>query len=204
MPWDELLVAGLAQSWGPSLWRQNGFSRDPMPDEGISGATHQFSNMSLLGGVTLCLGLASVILPARKKNWGFRGSRFPALVSLLTQSHTRRDFAYIRVPGLPLFSTDIILALFLWSLFAEHGDALSWRTQSLVEPTSSGIRGRRGSQRCAWCGCAPRAQAGSLEMQRSSYTRYSHLLGFTSSKPVMGCVRRVFTAPGSWVRYSPS
>jgi O-antigen ligase len=105
----------LLLTFGTIIVVADGFSRDPMPDEGTAtptpvlqyesfGAVYVFAVLSL----PLCYLYA-------KKNGASSGEAILLWFVLDTVAYAK-DFAYIRVPGVPLFVTDIVLAVFLCSL----------------------------------------------------------------------------------------
>ena len=105
---------------GTVIVAADGFSRDPMPEEGTEAATPVLEYQSFWGaGVFALISLPLCYLYARKTG-ASRGEAILAWFILDTVAYSK-DFAYIRLPGLPLFVTDIVLALFLWSFFRSMG-----------------------------------------------------------------------------------
>ena len=106
--------------FGTVIVAADGFSRDPMPDEGTVAPTPvlQYETSwaaSVFAGVSLPL-----CYLYGKKSGASRGEAILFWFVLNTVAYSK-DFAYIRVPRLPLFVTDIVLALFLWSTLRRLG-----------------------------------------------------------------------------------
>lgn len=106
--------------FGTIIVAVDGFSRDRMADEGTVAATpvlqyEAFWAASVFAWVSfpLCFFYA-------RKTGASRGEAVLFWFVVDTVAYSK-DFAYIRVPGLPLFITDIVLALFLWSLSRHMG-----------------------------------------------------------------------------------
>lgn len=119
VPWMNFWLLPLL-IFGTVIVAADGFSRDPMPDEGTVAPTPvlQYESSwaaSVFAGVSLPL----CYLYA-KKSGASRGEAILFWFVLNTVAYSK-DFAYIRVPGLPLFVTDIVLALFLWSTLRRLG-----------------------------------------------------------------------------------
>ena len=70
MPWMNFWLLVLL-ILGTVIVATDGFSRDPMPDEGTAAPTPVLEYELFLGRVRFCLGLAPVMLLVRKKNWCF-------------------------------------------------------------------------------------------------------------------------------------
>jgi O-antigen ligase len=119
IPWMNFWLLALL-IFGTVIVAADGFSRDPMPDEGTVAPT------PVLQYETSCVAsvFAGVSLPLcylyAKKSGASRGEAILFWFVLNTVAYSK-DFAYIRVPGLPLFVTDIVLALFLWSTLRRLG-----------------------------------------------------------------------------------
>lgn len=106
--------------FGTVIVATDGFSRDPMPDEGTAAPTPVLEyEASWAASVFAWVSLPLCYLYATKSG-ASRGEAILLWFVLNTAAYSK-DFAYIRVPGLPLFVTDIVLALFLWSLFRGVG-----------------------------------------------------------------------------------
>jgi O-antigen ligase len=122
IPWMNFWLLALL-IFGTVIVAADGFSRDPMPDEGTVAPTPvlQYETSwaaSVFAGVSLPL----CYLYAKKR--GASGGETILLWFVLNTVAYSKDFAYIRVPGLPLFVTDIVLALFLWSALRSLGTRL--------------------------------------------------------------------------------
>jgi O-antigen ligase len=105
---------------GTIIVTADGFSREPMPEEGTEAATPVLEYQSFWGaGIFAFISLPLCYCYA-KKTGASRGEAILVWFVLDTVAYSK-DFAYIRLPGLPLFVTDIVLALFLWSLFRSLG-----------------------------------------------------------------------------------
>ncbi len=119
MPWMNFWLLVLL-ILGTVIVAADGFSRDPMPDEGTAAPVPVLEYESFWAAYVF----ASVSLPLcylyARKTGASRGESILLWFVLNTVAYSK-DFAYIRVPGLPLFSTDIVLALFLWNLFGKIG-----------------------------------------------------------------------------------
>lgn len=106
--------------FGTIIVLADGLSRDAMPDEGTVAATPVLEYEAFWAASVFALvSFPLCYLYARKTG----ASRREAILLwfILDTIAYAKDFAYIRVPGLPLFITDIVLALFLWSLLRGIG-----------------------------------------------------------------------------------
>jgi len=119
MPWMNFWLLVLL-ILGTVIVATDGFSRDPMPDEGTAAPTPVLEYESFWAAYVFAwVSLPLCYLYARKTG-AARGESILLWFVLNTVAYSK-DFAYIRIPGLPLFSTDIVLALFLWSLLRKVG-----------------------------------------------------------------------------------
>jgi O-antigen ligase len=106
--------------FGTIIVLADGFSRDALPDEGTVAATPALEYESFWSAfVFACVSLPLSYFYARKTG----ASRPESILFwfVLDTVAYAKDFAYIRVPGLPLFITDVVLALFLLSFFRKAG-----------------------------------------------------------------------------------
>ncbi len=98
----------------------DGFTRDALPDEGTVAATPVLEYEAFWAAFVFAwVSLPLCYLYARKTG-ASRGEAILLWFVLDTVAYAK-DFAYIRLPGLPFFITDIVLALFLWSLLRSMG-----------------------------------------------------------------------------------
>jgi O-antigen ligase len=119
MPWMNFWLLVLL-ILGTVIVATDGFSRDPMPDEGTAAPTPVLEYESFWAAYVFAwVSLPLCYLYARKTG-AARGESILLWFVLNTVAYSK-DFAYIRIPGLPLFSTDIVLGLFLWSLLRKVG-----------------------------------------------------------------------------------
>ena len=106
--------------FGTVIVLADGFTRDALPDEGTVAATPVLEYESFWAAFVFAwVSLPLCYLYARKTG-ASRGEAILLWFVLDTVAYAK-DFAYIRVPGLPLFITDIVLALFLFSLLRSMG-----------------------------------------------------------------------------------
>lgn len=114
IPWMNFWLLVLL-IFGGVIVMADGCSRDPMPDEGTTAPTPALQYESFWAAYIF----AGVSLPLcyfyARKTGAPRGEAILLWFVLDTVAYSK-DFAYIRLPGLPLFITDIVLAVFLWSL----------------------------------------------------------------------------------------
>jgi O-antigen ligase len=119
IPWMNFWLLVLL-ALGTIIVAADGFSRDPMPDEGTAAPTPVLQYESFWAAYVF----AGVSLPLcyfyTRKTGASRGEAILLWFVLDTVAYSK-DFAYIRVPGLPLFVTDIVLAVFLWKLLWRQG-----------------------------------------------------------------------------------
>jgi O-antigen ligase len=114
IPWVKFWLLALLV-FGTVIVTADGFSRDPMPDEGTVAPTPVLQyETSWAACVFAVVSLPLGYLHARKSG-ALRGEAILLWFVLNTVAYSK-DFAYIRVPGFPLFVTDIVLALFLWRI----------------------------------------------------------------------------------------
>jgi O-antigen ligase len=106
--------------FGTIIAASDGFSRDALPDEGTVAATPALQYESFwVANIFALVTFPLCYLYARKT--GARPGEAILLCFILDTVAYSKDFAYIRLPGLPLFITDIVLAMFLWVLWRRMG-----------------------------------------------------------------------------------
>ena len=106
--------------FGTIIVMSDGFSRDAAPDEGTVAALPALQYEAFWGAYVFALVSFPLCYFYARKTGATRGQAvlFWFIVDTVAYS---KDFAYIRVPGLPLFVTDIVLAVFLWILWRRMG-----------------------------------------------------------------------------------
>ena len=176
--------------FGTIIVLADGFTRDAMPDEGTVAATPVLEYESFWAAFVFAwVSLPLCYLYARKTG-ASRGEAILLWFVLDTVAYAK-DFAYIRVPGLPLFITDIVLALFLFSLLRSMGMRFllldRWWSRLVMAFRRSGC-----DQRGAWCSGPPGADPG--RQGRGDRCVFAFLfVGFHVVKTWDG-VRRLFIA----------
>src|SRR5713226_1919865 len=106
--------------FGTIIVLADGFTRDALPDEGTVAATPVLEYESFWAASVFALVSFPLCYFYARKTGASRGESILFWFVLDTVAYAK-DFAYIRVPGLPLFITDVVLALFLLSFFRKMG-----------------------------------------------------------------------------------
>lgn len=119
IPWMNVWLVVLL-IFGSIIVLSDGFSRDAAPDEGTVAATPVLQYEAFWAAYVFALVSFPLCYFYARKTGASRSQAILFWFILDTVAYSK-DFAYIRLPGLPLFVTDLVLAGFLWSLWRRIG-----------------------------------------------------------------------------------